>query len=225
MLNGMRATDTGTLGLTIRWSCSLENRVQPRRNARKAILAIAIVAIMLAGGEIVVVSELGSPFPVDVVVSSSMMPTFHVGDLVFVQRVPFNDLHVGDVIVFLQPSSSGGCTMFTVLHRVVAITPQGLITQGDNRTSNPAPDEPSQFPAVTADCVKGKAVFAVPYLGLVALSIPLTGDYLLVVLGILLVVLSELWFRSRRGTDHSKKTAAPLEGVHRRLPADSFCCP
>jgi signal peptidase I len=160
-----------------------------RRKAGRAILPLVIVVIILVGGEIVLISELGSPFPFDVVVSNSMAPTFQRGDVVLVQKVQFSDIRIGDVIAFLQPSPSGGCTGLTLLHRVVAVTPQGLITQGDNRISNPTPDEPGQFTALTADCVRGKVVYAIPYVGLLFISIPLTADYFLLVLGILLVLL------------------------------------
>jgi signal peptidase I len=167
-------------------------------HARRAIFLVVIVVIILVGGEILLISELGSPFPVDVVVSNSMMPTFQTGDLVLLQKVQFSDIHVGDVIAFLQPSSGGGCTRFNVLHRVVAVTPQGLITQGDDRSSSPAPDEPGQFPPVTAACVQGKVVFAIPYVGLLLMSIPLTADYLLLVLVVLFVLFGVLRSRGKR---------------------------
>jgi signal peptidase I len=194
------------LGLTIRWLFSVGNRMRVSGNARVAILSAIIVTLTLAGSEIVFVGELGSPFPVDVVVGSSMMPTLQTGDVVFVKTVPFSDIGVGDVIAFQQPSPGGGCTGITVIHRVVAVIPQGLITQGDDRRSNPAPDEPDQFPPVPSGCVQGKAVFTVPYVGLLLLSIRLTGDYLLIVIVAALAVLLVFRSRKREGGDRPVST-------------------
>jgi hypothetical protein len=77
------------------------------------------------------------------------------------------------------------------VHRVVAITPDGLITQGDNRITNPAPDEPGRWPPITAACVTGKVILAVPYLGLVSMIIPPPFNYILVILILIFVYLSE----------------------------------
>jgi signal peptidase I len=65
----------------------------------------------------------------------SMQGTFRAGDLLTVTPVSFISLKPGDVVIF----SSVGHSQVTreVVHRVIAITPEGLLTQGDN---NPYPD-------------------------------------------------------------------------------------
>jgi signal peptidase I len=115
-----------------------------------------------------------------------------VGDLVIAQSVPFNSIHVGQVIIYVEPDPLGGCRGLTIVHRVVAITSQGLITQGDNRATNPRPDEPYQWPPVSANCVKGVVVLAVPYLGLISMVIPYPWNYALVGLILIFVFLAEL---------------------------------
>ena len=174
-------------------------RVHASKNVRRASIYILIVIIVVAGVQLVVTSKLGPSFTGYVVVSSSMMPTLQTGDFVIAQSVPFSDIQVGDLITFFQPLPGGGCSGFIVVHRVVATTPQGLITQGDDRQSNPIPDEPSQWPPVTANCVRGKVVLVIPYLGSVFLSIPPTYGYLLVGLALLLILASALWL-GRKGT-------------------------
>ncbi len=180
------------------------NRVHAPKNLTRATFYGLIVIIIVVGVQLVFGSELGSPFTGDVVVSGSMVPTLQTGDFVIAQSVPFSDIHIGDVIIFMQPSPSGGCSRFTLVHRVVAITPQGLITQGDNRKSNPNPDEPSLWPPVTASCVKGKVVFVIPYIGSVFMLIPAPYDYLLIGLILLFVFLNELW-PSKRETSSQRQ--------------------
>jgi signal peptidase len=154
-----------------------------------------LVVVIIAGAELVYQSAQGSS-PVYVVVSKSMVPTLQVGDLVIAQSVPFNSIKVGDVILYVPPNGQGGCFGETIVHRVVAITSQGLITQGDDRATNPSPDEPSRWPPVNAPCVKGEVVMAVPYLGWVSMVIHYPYNYVLVALLLLFAVLTE--FRPKR---------------------------
>lgn len=62
----------------------------------------------------------------------SMHSTFRSGQLLFVYPVE-KDLHPGDVIVFRASDRSN-----PVVHRIIAISPEGLITRGDNN-SEPDP--------------------------------------------------------------------------------------
>jgi len=157
--------------------------------ASKAIFYVLVVVFIVAA-QLVVGSAFGSS-PVYVVVSGSMTPTLEIGDLVITQSVPFDTIHAGDVIIYVPPNGQGGCFGETIVHRVVAVTPQGLITQGDNRVTNPAPDEPGRWPPVTPECVTGKVILAMPFLGLVSMIIPPPFNYILVILILLFVYLSE----------------------------------
>ena len=158
------------------------------KNFGRAMSYVLIVVVIIVGAELVVGSALGSS-PVYVVVSGSMIPTLEIGDLVVAQGMPFSSIHVGQVIIYVRPDSLGKCDGETIVHRVVGITSQGLVTQGDNRITNPAVDSWSPIPPA---CVKGVVVVAVPYLGLISMVIPAPYNYLLVGLILLLVFLSEL---------------------------------
>jgi len=163
------------------------------KDASKAIFYVLIIVFVVVAAQLVAGTVFGSS-PIYVVVSNSMVPTLEIGDLVITQSVPFDSIHVGQVIIYQQPSGSGTCPNpegITIVHRVVAVTPQGLITQGDNRITNPAPDEPIRWPPITAGCVTGKVILAVPYLGLVSMIIPPPFNYILVILILIFVYLSE----------------------------------
>ena len=157
----------------------------------RGLTYVLIVVAIVVGAQLFVGSALGSS-PVYVVVSKSMVPTLEIGDLVVAQGVPFNSIHVGQVIIYVQPDGRGGCAGLTIVHRVVAITSSGLITQGDDRATNPLPDEPYEWPPITANCVKGVVVLAIPYLGLISMVIPYPWNYALVGLILLFVFITEL---------------------------------
>lgn len=161
------------------------------KNTSRALTYVLIILVIVTGAEVVVGTALGSS-PVYVVVSKSMVPTLQVGDLVIAEKMPYSSIHVGQVIIYVPPNQFGGCSGETIVHRVVNVTSSGLITQGDDRRTNPRPDEPYQWPPVTPQCVKGVVVLAIPYLGLVSMLVPYPWNYAMVGLILLFVFLSEL---------------------------------
>ncbi|MDG6911082.1 MAG: signal peptidase I [Nitrososphaerota archaeon] len=119
----------------------------------------------------------------------SMLPTLEGGDLVVLQSVPISDIHVGNIIVY-----DGSCSALgiSVVHRVVAITPAGLITKGDN---NPGTDQSLGIASspITQNCLVGKVVFVIPYVELLAYYVDTYGlpqwlNYLPSILIVLIVV-------------------------------------
>jgi len=95
---------------------------------------------------------------------TSMLPTLEGGDLVVIQGVPINQVHVGDIIVYGGTCSASG---LSVVHRVVGITPAGLITKGDNNARTDQAFLIATSP-ITASCLEGKVVFVIPYVELLA---------------------------------------------------------
>ena len=111
------------------------------------LLAVLLVGVRLIG------------FTPYTVLSGSMEPTYHVGSVVYVQKIDPAELKVGDPITFyLTPN-------VVATHRIVEIhgegTPDfGFRTKGDaNETID------GITPAAS---VIGKATFSVPYLGYVS---------------------------------------------------------
>ena len=130
--------------------------------------------------------------------SGSMIPTLNIGDLIVIQGGlngseikagyynPNNSSEGGDIIVFHKPGNPSEL----IVHRVVRkyydekLKKWFFITKGDNNRSedpwNPVPE----------DCVLGKVIFKVPYLGSVALFMQSTaGKVLLAVI----IVITILW--------------------------------
>ncbi|MBI3858925.1 MAG: signal peptidase I [Thaumarchaeota archaeon] len=136
----------------------------------------------------------------------SMLPTFEEGDLVGVQTVSINDVHVGDIIVYGPPCSRGP----SIIHRVVASEAEGLITQGDDRRTNPGTDQTLGIATgpITQECLVGKVVVAVPYVERLA-SLPYGANYILASLILLVLIITEV--QGRRGPKKVNDTVAAPE--------------
>jgi len=207
-------------------SGTAQKSVSLSKNVSRAITYVLIVIVIVAGAQVLVGSRLGSS-PVYVVVSKSMVPTLQIGDLVITERVPFSSIHVGQVIIYQQPTNPGGTCPnpygLTIVHRVVEITSQGLITQGDDRRTNPLPDEPYEWPPVPSECVKGVVVLAVPYLGLISMLVPYPWNYALVGLILVFVFISELRPSGdgKGKADHASGGKGAAASENGRVPWDS----
>ncbi len=179
-----------------------------KANLRGAIFYVFLAVALVLGAELVIYDTSGGS-PVYAIVSSSMAPTLDVGDLALVGTVPFSSIHVGDVIVFSRPTADGTCGSEIIVHRVVGIASGGgLITQGDDRQTNPMPDEPTAWPYVTANCVKGVVMVSIPYLGSVTTSFPPPYDYILMAAILVLIFLVEFRGGKGDGDEQSGPTAA-----------------
>ncbi len=179
-----------------------------RSNVSRAATYAVLILVVVAGASYLINSRTGGIQVYDVYPTGSMIPTLEVGDLVVVESVPFSSLHVGDVIVFGKPSDDGVCTSVDIVHRIVNITDGTLYTQGDNRVTNPIPDEPTEWPPVPADCVKGEVVFAIPYLGDISQAFPPPLNYILVAIIIIMVFLIEVVSGGKKEQQEGEKDPA-----------------
>lgn len=139
-----------------------------------------------------------------VVVSGSMEPTIHVGDIAVVRKMNPYKLQIGDVATY---STAGG----NITHRIVGldVTPQGpfFLMRGDaNLTTDPR--------AIPAQAIVGKVVYRVPRLGfLVSFVNSTAGRILFIAAPLLLMAL--LWVRRtirRRGPPLSPEGPSQPEG-------------
>ena len=189
---------------------------KPSGAGRAATYAV-LVLVVVAAGSFLINSQIGGIQVYDVYPTNSMVPTLEVGDLVVVHSVPYSSIHLGDVIVFSPPISGGGCEAEDIVHRVVNITQAGIITQGDNRFTNPVPDEPPlgfSWGPVTPQCVKGVVVIALPYLGKISEAFPPPLNYFLVGIIIIVIFLVEL-FGSGKKDGEDKAEEAPIANAWR----------
>ena len=127
----------------------------------------------------------GTQNPFYVVASGSMIPVLEVYDVLIVSgHEPFDELVVGDIIVFNRPSDHNR----VIVHRVASILdedPRTIRTKGD---ANPASIPGTDFP-ITEEEYIGKVAYTLPQVGYVTqlLKPPINYAIIAVVIGIMIV--------------------------------------
>ncbi|EGP92942.1 signal peptidase I [Nitrosarchaeum koreense] len=148
----------------------------------KDILIVAIGVLVIWIGLQVV---FGTQNPFYVVASGSMIPVLEVYDVLIVQgHVPFDDIKVGDIIVFNRPSGHDR----VIVHRVASVIddePKTIRTKGD---ANPASIPGTDFP-ITKEEYIGKVAYVIPQVGYVTqlLKPPINYVIIVIVIGIMVV--------------------------------------
>jgi signal peptidase I len=178
---------------------------KPKSNSKKDIIKLALVIVIIVGGilgaNVVLQTVLGTPIPIVVVTSSSMVPTLNVGDACIIQRVSPDQYVVGnhnnrngDIIVFdahdIYPSLNE-----PVIHRIVNRTYDNVtghyffMTQGDNNLTNQFPDGWPSHPWTEDTKIYGKVIYTIPWIGNIFLFIRGGGVWLLVLALAVIIVL------------------------------------
>lgn len=138
--------------------------MQKQKNTHRAKLLRTVirtvVIVLIAGALGINIYALnaqrlaGDPVPMPmgvgatVVLSGSMEPELSTGDLLFIKSA--DSYSVGDVVVFCNGKTA-------VVHRIIEMGDEGIITQGD---ANNIPDDPIQLSQI-----KGIVVASIPFVG------------------------------------------------------------
>jgi len=153
-----------------------------------AIVAVGVIVIWI-GLQVV----FGTENPFYVVASGSMLPELQVYDVLVVQgHVLFEDVQIGDIIVFDRPSGHDR----VIVHRVVSITdddPRTLRTKGDNNVASiPGTD----FPITEREYI-GTVQFNIPQIGYVTQILKPPTNYVLIALVIGVMIVKEIFKRKK----------------------------
>ncbi|MCL2838534.1 MAG: signal peptidase I [Oscillospiraceae bacterium] len=111
--------------------------------------------------------------------TGSMLPTYGVGDLIYVRPTSFDDIRVDDSITYAINSQGT-----IVTHRVIGIDAENraFLTQGDN---NPNPDARP----ISYNNVIGVVAFSVPRLGLALMPLTTFHGQVAVICAILIFII------------------------------------
>jgi len=146
-------------------------------------IAIIVIGVVLIWFAVKVVFNVDNPFYV--VSSGSMIPVLNVGDILIVKDGnTFNNLKVGDIIVFNRPQ--GGDRV--IVHRIIEISDRFgekvIVTKGD---ANDGIIPGTDFPIREKDYI-GTVAYTVPKVGLVLKYLNPPVNYIIIVgiIGILI---------------------------------------
>lgn len=117
-----------------------------------------------------------------IVLSDSMKPSFEAGDYIIDKMVDLKTIQVGDVVSYYDESDQ------IVTHRVVEITPEGYVLQGDG-------NEVTDTTFVTTENYIGQQAYSVSKLGTIMLKL----SHPLALVGISLLFLLMLIYQKFRG--------------------------
>lgn len=178
----------------------------PLRYFKYLLYLIPIAVLLLSYVSLIVVT--GESYPFTIVTGTSMQPTILPGSVAMIDKIPFNQLKTGDIIVFvpqialLYPcDGSPGSTLTSespvpcyVIHRIVAITTDShgnriVETKGDNNPSSILYIDTN----INSSMYVGQVVMQFPLAGYITQK-PYNEYIALVILGALV---GELYFERR----------------------------
>ncbi|NHN61160.1 MULTISPECIES: signal peptidase I [Halorussus] len=162
-------------------------------NRRKAlrVLGLVVLVALVAPFVVTAVPQVVGADASYVVLSSSMSPAIHAGDVVVVNDVSPANVEEGDVVTYQPPSGHQLADVNRVTHRVVGVTSR----DGERhfRTKGDANEE-ADAALVPASNVEGRVMFHIPFVGrVVSFAQSSLGLLLLVIVPGALLVVSELY--------------------------------
>ena len=152
---------------------------------RGIIKDIIIVAVCVAVIWIGLTAYFGAQNPFYVVSSGSMYPELAMYDIIVISgHIPFDDVKIGDIIVFDRPKDHDR----VIVHRVVAVVdddPITLRTKGDNNQNSIVGTD---YPITDKEYI-GKVVYVIPQIGFITkiLQPPINYIIIAVIIGIMII--------------------------------------
>ena len=152
---------------------------------RGIVKDIIIVATCVAVVWIGLTAYFGAQNPFYVVSSGSMYPELAMHDIIVISgHAPFEDVRIGDIIVFDRPKDHDK----VIVHRVVAYVdddPLTLRTKGDNNQNSIVGTD---YP-ITEEEYKGTVIHVIPQVGYITkiLQPPINYIIIVVIIGIMII--------------------------------------
>jgi len=164
------------------------------KNIVRDIIIVAVgVAVIWIGLQV----YFGASNPFYVVSSGSMYPELKMYDIIVITgHQPFEDVKVGDIIVFDRPRDHNK----VIVHRVVAVVdddPKTLRTKGDNNQSSiPGTDFP-----ITEKEYTGTVIHVVPQVGYITKILQPPVNYIIIAIIIGIMIIKQISARQKKKED------------------------
>ena len=145
-----------------------------------AIVVIAVIVIWIG-----LQAAFGTQNPFYVVASGSMIPALEVYDIIVIQgHQPFEEVQVGDIIVFDRPSDHNR----VIVHRVESILSEDPLTVRTQGDANPSFIRGTDYP-ITEEEYIGKVAYIIPQVGYITqiLKPPMNYIIIAIVIGIMII--------------------------------------
>lgn len=177
----------------------------------KDILIVAVAVLVIWIGLQI---AFGTQNPFYVVASGSMIPNLEVYDVIVIQgHIPFDEIKIGDIIVFDRPSDHNR----VIVHRVVSIiddNPKTIRTQGD---ANPGSIPGTDFP-ITEEEYIGKVEYIFPQVGYVTQLLKPPINYIIIVIVVGIMIIKQFTKKKKESTKQvGFQTSDDESGTHDRL--------
>ena len=205
----------GIIGGVIAYAILKNNDPQKAKRALLIGLIVTIPFFVWTGFTI----SSGTSNPFYVVATSGMIPVLQVYDIIGIQgHEPFEEVQVGDIIVFDRPSDHNR----VIVHRVQSILeedPKTIRTQGD---ANPSWIRGTDYP-ITEEEYIGKVAYIIPQVGYITQILKPPVNYIIIAIVIGVMVIKQITNKKKKSEDIiSKETLEELSNNRVFCFKDSF---
>ena len=177
-----------------------------------AIVAIAVIVIWIG-----LQAAFGTQNPFYVVASGSMIPALEVYDIIVIQgHEPFEEVQVGDIIVFDRPSDHNR----VIVHRVESILSEDPLTVRTQGDANPSFIRGTDYP-ITEEEYIGKVAYVIPQVGYITQILKPPMNYIIIAIVIGIMIIKQFTGKKKEVEDIvSKETLEELSDIG-KIEADS----
>ena len=186
-------------------------------------IIIVVVGVLIIWFGLKIVTGTDNPFYV--VSSGSMIPVLEVYDVLVVDgKIPFEEIDVGDIIVFNRPSGHDR----VIVHRVAAIIDEDPFTVRTKGDANPASIPGTDFP-ITEEEYIGKVWHVVPQVGYITRIMQPPVNYIIIAIIIGVMVFKQISkskkeketnFKSLDSEDDKEQTSSNEKDEFKKIPKD-----
>ena len=170
---------------------------------KDVIIVAACVAVIWIG----ITAYFGAQNPIYVVSSGSMYPELAMHDIIVISgHVPFEDVKIGDIIVFDRPKDHDK----VIVHRVVAVVdddPKTLRTKGDNNQNSLVGTD---YP-ITKEEYIGKVVHVIPQVGFITKLLQPPINYIIIAVIIGLMVIRHTYKKDKKKLMEQAKAESSID--------------